>query len=31
MCDACVMEAVRQRMLSRRGFFYAAAVGKEKA
>lgn len=27
MCDACVMESVKQRMLSRRSFFRAAAVG----
>lgn len=27
MCDACIMESVKQRMLSRRGFFRAAAVG----
>ena len=27
MCDACVMETVKARMLSRRSFFKAAAVG----
>lgn len=27
MCDACVMETVKERMLSRRGMFRAAAVG----
>ena len=27
MCDACVMESVKQRMMSRRSFFRAAAVG----
>jgi kynurenine formamidase len=27
MCDACVMEAVKTKMLSRRGMFRAAAIG----
>ncbi len=27
MCDACVLESVKQKMLSRRSFFKAAAVG----
>ncbi|RVJ41202.1 twin-arginine translocation signal domain-containing protein, partial [Sinorhizobium medicae] len=26
MCDACVLESVKQRMLSRRGLLRAAAV-----
>ncbi|RVN15423.1 cyclase family protein, partial [Sinorhizobium meliloti] len=27
MCDACVIESVKQRMVSRRGLLRAAAVG----
>ncbi|HXV32023.1 MAG TPA: cyclase family protein, partial [Sinorhizobium sp.] len=27
MCDACVIQSVKERMLSRRGFFRAAAAG----
>ena len=27
MCDACVIETVKNRMLSRRSFFRAAAAG----